>query len=158
LLENVYGRQRCVNDTFVDTNYNRRARFSLGPESHRRVNSRTKNPVQSGRHPTPTTVTRLTVPIEPHHVRRGDEMTFSAWKVAMWQSKMLRTQSPEMIRQQIWGMPFNRFIARMPMFRCAEEVGIVSPGISYTGAFASCMPVYRTRRKAFGWGSSGSRT
>lgn len=72
--------------------------------------------------------------IELYHVRWEEEIAFSEWKVAMCDGVMLRSQSPEMIRQEIWGMLISHFIVRTLIFRGAEEAGIEPISISFTGA------------------------
>ena len=72
--------------------------------------------------------------IELYHVRWEEEIAFSEWKVAMCQGTMLRSQSPEMVRQEIWGMLLSHFIVRTLIFRGAEEAGVEPIGISFTGA------------------------
>jgi hypothetical protein len=72
--------------------------------------------------------------IELYHVRWEEEIAFSEWKVAMCQGTMLRSQSPEMVRQEIWGMLISHFIVRTLIFRGAEEAGVEPVKISFTGA------------------------
>lgn len=72
--------------------------------------------------------------IELYHVRWEEEIAFSEWKVAMCEGTMLRSQSPEMVRQEIWGMLISHFIVRTLIFRGAEEAGVEPIGISFTGA------------------------
>lgn len=72
--------------------------------------------------------------IELYHVRWEEEIAFSEWKVAMCQRWMLRSQSPEMVRQEIWGMLLSHFIIRTLIFRASDEAGIAPIRISFTGA------------------------
>lgn len=72
--------------------------------------------------------------IELYHVRWEEEIAFSEWKVAMCQGTMLRSQSPEMVRQEIWGMLISHFIVRTLIFRGAEQAGVDPIRISFTGA------------------------
>ncbi len=72
--------------------------------------------------------------IELYHVRWEEEIAFSEWKVAMCGSTMLRSQSPEMVRQEIWGMLISHFIIRTLIFRSAEKAGVEPSRISFTGA------------------------
>lgn len=72
--------------------------------------------------------------IELYHTRWEEEIAFSEWKVAMCQGVMLRSQSPEMVRQELWGMLLSHFIVRTLIFRSAEEAGVEPIQISFTGA------------------------
>jgi hypothetical protein len=72
--------------------------------------------------------------IELYHVRWEEEIAFSEWKVAMSQGKLLRSQSPEMVRQEIWGMLISHYILRTLIHRSAEEAGVEPMQISFTGA------------------------
>ncbi len=72
--------------------------------------------------------------IELYHVRWEEEIAFSEWKVTMCQCTMLRSQSPEMVRQEIWGMLLSHFIVRTLIFRGAEKAGVAPNRISFTGA------------------------
>jgi hypothetical protein len=72
--------------------------------------------------------------IELYHVRWEEEIAFSEWKVAICQGTMLRSQSPEMVRQEIWGMLLSHFIIRTLIFRGAEDAGVDPIRISFTGA------------------------
>jgi hypothetical protein len=72
--------------------------------------------------------------IELYHVRWEEEIAFSEWKVAMCDGVMLRSQSPEMVRQEIWGMLLSHYIVRKLIFRSAKEAGVDPIGISFTGA------------------------
>jgi Transposase DDE domain/Insertion element 4 transposase N-terminal len=71
--------------------------------------------------------------IELYHVRWEEEIAFSEWKVAMCEGNMLRSQSPEMVRQEIWGMLISHFIVRTLIFRAAEQAGVEPIRISFTG-------------------------
>lgn len=71
--------------------------------------------------------------IELYHVRWEEEIAFSEWKVAMCGGTMLRSQSPEMVRQEIWGMLLSHFIVRTLIFRAAEEASVDPIRISFTG-------------------------
>ena len=72
--------------------------------------------------------------IELYHVRWEEEIAFSEWKVTLCNGTMLRSQSPEMVRQEIWGMLLSHFILRTLIFRSAEEAGVEPIRISFTGA------------------------
>jgi hypothetical protein len=72
--------------------------------------------------------------IELYHVRWEEEIAFSEWKVAMCEGTMLRSQSPEMVRQEIWGMLISHFIVRTLIFRGAEQAEVEPIRISFTGA------------------------
>lgn len=72
--------------------------------------------------------------IELYHVRWEEEIAFSEWKVAMCHSTTLRSQSPEMVRQEIWGMLISHFIIRTLIFRGAEQANVEPTRISFTGA------------------------
>jgi hypothetical protein len=72
--------------------------------------------------------------IELYHVRWEEEIAFSEWKVAMCEGTMLRSQSPEMVRQEIWGMLISHFIVRTLIFRSCEQAGVEPIRISFTGA------------------------
>lgn len=72
--------------------------------------------------------------IELYHVRWEEEIAFSEWKVAMCQGTLLRSQSPEMVRQEIWGMLISHFIVRTLIFRGAEQAGVEPMQVSFTGA------------------------
>jgi len=72
--------------------------------------------------------------IELYHVRWEEEIAFSEWKVAMCEGKMLRSQSPEMVRQEIWGMLLSHFILRKIIFASAQKAGVEPVKISFTGA------------------------
>ena len=72
--------------------------------------------------------------IDLYHVRWEEEIAFSEWKVAMCQSTMLRSHSPEMVRQEIWGMLLSHWIVRTLIFRSAAEAGVEPIAISFTGA------------------------
>ncbi len=72
--------------------------------------------------------------IELYHVRWEEEIAFSEWKVAMCEGTMLRSQCPEMVRQEVWGMLISHFIIRTLIFRGAEQAGVEPISISFTGA------------------------
>lgn len=72
--------------------------------------------------------------VELYHVRWEEEIAFSEWKVSMCQSKMLRSQSPEMVRQEIWGILLSHFIVRTLILRGAEQAQVEPRTISFTGA------------------------
>jgi hypothetical protein len=72
--------------------------------------------------------------IELYHVRWEEEIAFSEWKVTMCEGNMLRSQSPEMVRQEIWGMLISHFIIRTLIIRGADEAGVAPVRISFTGA------------------------
>jgi hypothetical protein len=72
--------------------------------------------------------------IDLYHVRWEEEIAFSEWKVAMCQGAMLRSQSPEMVRQEVWGMLLSHCIVRTLIFRGAQQAGVEPIAISFTGA------------------------
>lgn len=72
--------------------------------------------------------------IELYHIRWEEEIAFSEWKVVMCQGTLLRSQSPEMVHQEIWGMLISHFIVRTLIFRGAEDAGVEPMQISFTGA------------------------
>ena len=72
--------------------------------------------------------------IELYHVRWEEEIAFSELKVAMCEGTMLRSQSPEMVRQEIWGILISHFIVRTLIFRGSEQAGVEPIRISFTGA------------------------
>lgn len=72
--------------------------------------------------------------IELYHVRWEEEIAFSEWKVAMGEGKLLRSQSPEMVRQEIWGTLLSHYTIRTLIFRGAMESGVEPLQISFTGA------------------------
>ncbi|MCY2974978.1 MAG: transposase domain-containing protein [Planctomycetota bacterium] len=57
----------------------------------------------------------------------------SLWKVAMRYGTMLRSQSPEMVRQEIFGMLISHFIVRTLILKGAQEAGVEPMRISFTG-------------------------
>lgn len=71
--------------------------------------------------------------IELYHERWEEEIAFSEWKVAMFHSKPLRSQCPEMVRQEIWGMLISHFIVRTLIHRGADQAGVEPMQISFTG-------------------------
>lgn len=72
--------------------------------------------------------------IEMYHVRWEEEIAFSEWKVAMCDKVILRSQSPELVRQEIWGMLLSHFIVRTLILRASEQAGVEPIRISFTGA------------------------
>lgn len=72
--------------------------------------------------------------IDLYHVRWEEEIAFSEWKVALGESKMLRSQTPAMVRQEIWGKLLSHYILRTLIFRGAEVAEVEPIGISFTGA------------------------
>jgi hypothetical protein len=72
--------------------------------------------------------------IELYHVRWEEEIAFFEWKGVMCGGSMLRSQSPEMVRQEIRGMLISHFIIRSLIFRGAEQAGVAPIRISFTGA------------------------
>lgn len=73
--------------------------------------------------------------IDLYHQRWEEEIAFSEWKVLMCKSRVLRSQSPEMVRQEIWGMLIAHFIIRKLIFEAAEIKKVSPSEISFTGAF-----------------------
>lgn len=71
--------------------------------------------------------------IELYHMRWEEEIAFSEWKVLMCQREVLRSESPEMLRQEIWGMLISHFVIRTLVFRGAQEAGVTPRDISFTG-------------------------
>jgi hypothetical protein len=69
--------------------------------------------------------------IDLYHKRWEEEIAFSEWKVLMCQGRVQRSQSPEMVRQEIWGM----LIIRKLIFEAAEMKKVAPSEISFTGAF-----------------------
>lgn len=72
--------------------------------------------------------------IELYHVRWEEEIAFSEWKVYLGEGKMLRSQSPAMIRQEIWGKLLSHYVLRTLIFRGAEVAEVEPIRISFTGA------------------------
>lgn len=72
--------------------------------------------------------------VELYHVRWEEEIAFSEWKVALCHSKILRSQSPEMVRQEISGILLSHFIVRQLIFWGAADAGVAPLRISFTGA------------------------
>lgn len=72
--------------------------------------------------------------VELYHVRWEEEIAFSEWKVVMCQGKPLRSQSPQMIRQEIWGMLIGHFILRKLIFLSSQKAAVAPIRISFTGA------------------------
>ena len=73
--------------------------------------------------------------IDLYHKRWEEEIAFSEWKVLMCKGRVLRSQSPEMVRQEIWGMLIAHFIIRKLIFEAAEMKKVSPSEISFTGAF-----------------------
>lgn len=71
--------------------------------------------------------------IELYHVRWEEEIAFSEWKVLMCGSRVLRSQSPEMVRQEIWGMLISHFVVRSVIFEAANRAQLAPARISFTG-------------------------
>ncbi|WDQ15115.1 IS4 family transposase [Rhodopirellula sp. P2] len=72
--------------------------------------------------------------IELYHVRWEEEIAFSEWKVHLGEGQMLRSQSPAMVRQEIWGKLLAHYILRTLIFRSAEVAEVEPLRISFTGA------------------------
>lgn len=93
--------------------------------------------------------------IELYHVRWEEEIAFSEWKVALGETKMLRSQSPAMVRQEIWGKLLSHYILRLLIFRAAEVAEVEPIGISFTGALDVLMArlpdVKKSRVKSKQW-------
>jgi hypothetical protein len=93
--------------------------------------------------------------IDLYHVRWEEEIAFSEWKVAMCKGTKLRSQSPEMVRQEIWGMLLSHFIVRTLIFRGAEQAGVEPIRISFTGALdilhARLPEAHKSRRMSRKW-------
>lgn len=73
--------------------------------------------------------------IDLYHQRWEEEIAFSEWKVLMGRGRVLRSQSPEMVRQELWGMLISHFIIRQLIFDAAQVGGVSPVEISFTGAF-----------------------
>jgi hypothetical protein len=73
--------------------------------------------------------------IELYHRRWEEEIAFSEWKVLMCKGRVLRSHSPEMVRQEIWGTLIAHFIIRKLIFEAAEIKKVSPSEISFTGAF-----------------------
>jgi hypothetical protein len=76
-----------------------------------------------------------------YHVRWEEEIAFSECKVSLGNNEVLRSQSPEMVRQEIWGLLISHFIIRKLIFQAAERAGVPSTRISFTSA----MDILHTR-------------
>lgn len=91
--------------------------------------------------------------IELYHVRWEEEIAFSEWKVALGEKKMLRSQSPAMVHQEIWGKILSHYIVRTLIFDAAAVAEVEPIGISFTGALDVLMarlpeiPKSRVKRK-----------
>lgn len=72
--------------------------------------------------------------IDLYHVRWEEEIAFSECKVSLGKSKVLRSQRPETVRQEIWGLLISHFIIRKLIFQAAEHAGVAPISISFTGA------------------------
>lgn len=72
--------------------------------------------------------------VDLYHVRWEEEIAFSEWKVALGENKMLRSQSPAMVRQEIWGKLLSHYILRSLIFRAAAVADVDPIDISFTGA------------------------
>lgn len=73
--------------------------------------------------------------IDLYHKRWEEEIAFSEWKVLMCKGRVLRSQSPEMVRQEIWGTLIAHFIIRKLIFEAAEIKKVSPSEISFIGAF-----------------------
>lgn len=73
--------------------------------------------------------------IDLYHKRWEEEISFSEWKVLMCKSRVLRSQSPEMVRQEIWGMLISHYLIRKIIFDAAKVDRVEPWEISFTGAF-----------------------
>jgi hypothetical protein len=73
--------------------------------------------------------------VDLYHKRWDEEIAFSEWKVLMCAGRVLRSQSPEMVRQEIWGMLIGHFIIRKLIFEAAEIKKVSPSEISFIGAF-----------------------
>lgn len=93
--------------------------------------------------------------IDLYHVRWEEEIAFSEWKVYLGEGKMLRSQSPAMVRQEIWGKLLSHYILRTLIFRSAEVAGVEPIGISFTGALDVLMArlpeIKKSRVKRRSW-------
>lgn len=69
-----------------------------------------------------------------YHVRWEEEIAFSECKVSLGNNEVLRSQRPEMVRQEIWGLLISHFIVRKLIFQAAEHAGVPPIRISFTGA------------------------
>lgn len=75
------------------------------------------------------------------HVRWEEEIAFSECKVSLGNNEVQRSQSPEMVRQEIWGLLISHFIIRKLIFQAAERAGVPPTRISFTSA----MDILHTR-------------
>tara|TARA_R100001594_G_scaffold4760_1_gene15987 strand:- start:42 stop:800 length:759 start_codon:yes stop_codon:yes gene_type:complete len=72
--------------------------------------------------------------IDLYHIRWEEEIAYSEWKVALGEKKMLRSQSPATVRQEIWGKILSHYIIRTLIFDAAAVAQVEPIGISFTGA------------------------
>ena len=93
--------------------------------------------------------------IELYHVRWEEELAFSEWKVSMGKNRRLRSETPEMVRQEIWGTLLSHWIVRSLIFRAAEESNVAPARISFTGALdilhARLPEIPKSRKKVKKW-------
>lgn len=72
--------------------------------------------------------------VDLYHVRWQEETAFSEWKITLGKGKMLRSQSPAMVRQEIWGKLLSHYILRSLIFRAATVAEVDPIDVSFTGA------------------------
>ena len=73
--------------------------------------------------------------IDLYHQRWEEELAFSEWKILMCKKRVLRSQSPEGVRQELWGMLISHFIIRKLIFDAVKKSQIPPSTISFTEAF-----------------------
>ena len=93
--------------------------------------------------------------IELYHVRWQEEIAFSEWKVVLGENTKLRSQSPAMVRQEIWGKLMSFFVVRTLIFEASAVAEVEPRGISFTGALEVLMArlpeIQKSRPKTKWW-------
>jgi hypothetical protein len=69
-----------------------------------------------------------------YHERWEEEIAFGEMKVSLHAGNVLHSQSPDMIRQEVWGLLLSHFIVRQLLFDAALAAGLPPRRLSFTGA------------------------
>lgn len=67
-----------------------------------------------------------------YHERWQEEIAFGELKQRLHQGRVLRSQSPEMVRQEVWGLLFAHFVIRTLVYQAAKRRGVAPSRISCT--------------------------
>lgn len=67
-----------------------------------------------------------------YHQRWEEEIAFGEMKQTLHRGRVLRSHSPEMTKQEVWGLLLAHWVIRKMVYRAATEDGIETSRISFT--------------------------